>query len=63
MRLKLLIWRDRCKSAFMIAAFKNATSAPYRYLLIDLKQETDDKLRLRTTGIFPGDVQYVYLRK
>ena len=45
------------KSAFMIEAFKNATSAPY-----DLKQETDDKLRLRT-GIFPGDVQYVYLRK
>ena len=50
------------KSTFMIEAFKNATSAPYGYLLIDLKQETDDKLRLRT-GIFPGDVQYVYLRK
>ena len=49
------------KSAFMIEAFKNAMSAPYGYLLIDLKQETDDKLRLRT-GIFPGDVQYVYLR-
>ena len=29
-------------------------------ILIDIKQETDDKLRLRT-GIFPGDVQYVYL--
>ena len=50
------------KSAFMIEAFKNYTSAPYGYLLIDLKQEADDKLRLRT-GIFPGDVQYVYLRK
>ena len=50
------------KSAFMMEAFKNATSAPYGYLLIDLKQETDDKLRLRT-GIFPEDVQYVYLRK
>ena len=36
----------------MIEAFKNATSAPYGYLLIDLKQETDDKLRLRT-GISP----------
>ena len=43
------------KNAFMIEAFKNATSAPYGYLLIDLKQATDDKLRLRT-GIFPGDV-------
>ena len=42
------------KSVFMIEAFKNATSAPYGYLLIDLKQETDDKIR---TGIFPGDVQ------
>ena len=42
--------------------FKNATSALYGYLLIDLKQETDDKLRLRTR-IFPGDVQYVYVRK
>ena len=50
------------KSTFMTDAFKNATSAPYGYLLIDLKQETDDKLRLRT-GIFTGDVQYVYLRK
>ena len=50
------------KSAFMIEAFKIATSAPYGYLLIYLKQEIDDKLRLRT-GIFPGDVQYVYLRK
>ena len=50
------------KSAFMIEAVKNATIAPYGYLLIDLKQETDDKLRLRTS-IFPEDVQYVYLRK
>ena len=50
------------KSAFMFEAFKNATSASYGYLLIDLTQKTDHKLRLRT-GIFPGDVQYVYLRK
>ena len=50
------------KSAFMIEAFKNATSAPYEYLLIDLKQETDDKLRLRT-GLFSGDDLFVYIRK
>ena len=30
------------KNAFMIEAFKNATNCPYGYLLIDLKQETDD---------------------
>ena len=58
MRHKLLTWSVRC----MIEAFKNATSAPYGYRLIDLKQETDDKLRHRT-GIFPEDVQYVSLRK
>ena len=46
----------------MIDAFKNATNAPYGYLLIHLTQETDDQLGLRK-GIFPGDVQYVYLRK
>ena len=46
----------------MIEAFKNDTSAPYVYLLIDLIQETNDKLSLRT-GIFSEDVQYVYLRK
>ena len=65
MQSKWLIWRVRCtpgKSTFMIEPSKNATSTPYGYLLIDIKQETDDKLRLRT-GIFPGDVQYVYLRK
>ena len=50
------------KSAFMIEAFKNATSAPNGYLLIDLTPETDDKLRLKT-DIFPGNVHYVYLRK
>ena len=50
------------KSAFMIEAFKNATRAPYGYLLIDLKQETDDKLRLRTVRL-PGDDLFVYIRK
>ena len=50
------------KSAFMIEAFRNATTAPYGYPLMDPKQETDDKLKLRT-GISPGDVWHVYLRK
>ena len=50
------------KSAFMVEAFKNATSAPYGYLLIDLKQETTEKLMLRTR-LFPGDDLFVYARK
>ena len=65
MRPKWPIWRVNMypgKSAFMIEAFTNATSVPYGYLLIDLKQETDDKLILRI-GIFSGDVKYEYLRK
>ena len=50
------------KSAFMIEVFKNATSAPYVYLLIDLKQETEDKFRLRT-GFFPKDDVFVHVKK
>ena len=44
-------------------AFKEATSVPYGYLLVDLKQDTPEDMRLRTT-IFPDDgVQYMYLPK
>ena len=42
-------------------AFKDATSTPCGYLLIDLKQETPEVARLRTK-VFPDDVvQYVYV--
>ena len=48
---------------FMQDYFKDATAVSYGYLLIDLKQETPEDLRLRTT-ILPDDaVQYVYLPK
>ena len=48
---------------FMQEAFNDATTAPYGYLLIDLKQDTPEDLRLRTT-ILPDDtVQYVYVPK
>ena len=50
------------KSASMVEAFKNATCIPYGYVLSDLKQETDDKLKLRT-GRFPGDDLFVYVKK
>ena len=48
--------------AFLREAFADATAKPYGYLLVDLKQDTPDTLRLRTS-IMPGEVQYVYLRK
>ena len=50
-------------SKFLIEAFLDATSKAYGYLLLDLRADTDDKIRVRT-NIFPDDeVQYVYVRK
>ena len=39
-------------SKFAVEAFKDATDEPYGYLLIDLKPDTNERLRLRT-NIFP----------
>ena len=48
---------------FVQEAFKDATSVPYGYLLVDLKQDTSEDMRLRTT-IFPDDgVQYRRCKK
>ena len=48
---------------FVQEAFKDATNVPYGYLLVDLKHNTPEDLRLRTT-ILPDDaVQYVYVPK
>jgi len=49
-------------SKFAKEAYKDATSAPYGYLLIDLKREQDERCRLRT-NIFPGENQYVYVSR
>jgi len=43
-------------------SFRDATNTPHGYLFIDLKQDTPDHVRLRTS-IFPGETQYVYMRK
>ena len=48
---------------FLEEAFKDATSRPYGYLLVDLKPDTEEELRVRT-NIFPDEVpQYVYVPK
>jgi hypothetical protein len=39
--------------------FQDATAPSFGYLLIDLRPETEERLRLRT-GIFPSDKHYVY---
>ena len=48
---------------FIQEAFADGTSTPYGYLLVGLKQDTPEDLRLRTS-ILPDDVvQYVYMPK
>ena len=50
------------QSNYMQAAYKDATSEPHSYLLVDLKQDTPENARLRTS-IFPGETQVVYVPK
>lgn len=50
------------QTKFMLDSFKDATLLPHGYLLIDLKQDTYDMLRLRT-GIFPHEKTYIYVPK
>ena len=40
-------------SKFAIEAYRDATSVPFEYLLVDLKPDQDERRRLRT-NIFPG---------
>ncbi len=42
------------KSNILIEAYHDATSRPYGYIFIDLKQETNDDYRIRT-NILPSD--------
>jgi len=49
-------------SKYMIEAFDDATKDPHSYLLVDMRPETDERLRLRAK-IFPGEIQVVYVRK
>ena len=48
---------------FVQEAFKDATSVPHGYLLVDLKQDTPEDMRLRTTFLPDDTVQYVYVPK
>ena len=51
------------RGAFVQEAFADATASPYGYLLIDLKQNTTDDMRLRTS-VLPDDAhQWVYVPK
>ena len=49
-------------SKFLTEAYRQTTAEPFSYLLIDLKQSTDDRLRIRAK-IFPGETTDVYVPK
>src|SRR5712691_6856744 len=49
-------------SRFAIEAYKDATSVPFGYLLVDLKPDTDEQYRLRS-NIFPDETTSVYIKK
>ena len=50
------------QNRFLKEAYSDATSRPYGYLLIDLKQNTPDSIRIRT-NIFPDETCAVYVPK
>ena len=47
---------------FLQEAFKDATSTPYGYLLIDLKQSTPEEYRVRSE-IFHDEFTHVYVQR
>lgn len=47
------------QSRFLTSAFEDATRRPYGYLLVDLRPETEEDIRLRTQ-IFPNESTSVY---
>lgn len=50
------------KLKFFQEVYEDATKNAYSYLLIDLKNHSDERMRLRTQ-IFPNQTQFVYVPK
>lgn len=48
------------KGNLLVEAYEDATRDPYSYICINLRQDTDERGRIRT-NIFPGEDQYVYM--
>ena len=46
-------------SASLYKAYLDATQRPHGYLFLDMSQDTDDRLRIRT-DIFPTEQTIVY---
>lgn len=52
----------KASSRFLIEAFKDATSVPHGSLFIDLTQNCEELLRIRT-GILPNEKTFIYMPK
>ena len=51
-----------CKPSILEEAYQDATTDRYGYLLVDLRQETPDMMRLRSK-ILPSEMPIVYVPK
>ena len=49
------------RTDYLMESFRDATSRPYGYLVIDCHQLTSENMRLRT-NILPGERQIVYVK-
>ena len=50
------------RTGYLMESFRDATSRPYGYLIIDCHQLTPENMRLRT-NILPGERQIVYVKR
>ena len=48
------------KSKFMVESYQHATQKPHSFLLVDLKQSTDERVRLIGNFNSDNDVKFVY---
>lgn len=48
------------KSQFLVKSYEDATKDAFGYLLLDFRNVTPEKIRVRT-GILPGEVMYAYV--
>jgi adenylate kinase family enzyme len=46
-------------SKFLVKSYEDATKDPYSYLMLDFRNTTPDKIRVRT-GVLPGEKMFVY---
>lgn len=50
----------RGKGSFLVDAYEDATKEPYSYISINLRQDADERGRIRG-NVFPGEEQTVYV--